>query len=193
MLFLLKARWTTACLGLAVLTLLGIVLKVVGHARGWPEGASPGVTATAVLIGIGAVAIVLTSDGVVHGLSCLVFGEKYLRRYRELAGLFRGQTYAAIVAGALMAGIGEELVFRGLSLSPIYLFGGAVVFGLLHHVRRDFWPFTIWAIWEGMLFAAALYATEMLCVTMFAHFLHDLIGFLIFRHVNRVDPSTTSA
>ena len=77
-------------------------------------------------------------------------------------------------------------------MSPIYLFGGAVVFGVLHHIRRDLWPFTVWAVWQGVLFAVALYATELLTVTMPAHFCHDFIGFLIFRYFNRTDSSGRS-
>jgi membrane protease YdiL (CAAX protease family) len=128
---------------------------------------------------------VLVSDVVIHGLLCVLWGAGYRQRHRQLARIFRSQNRFAIVFGALMAGVGEELVFRGGSLSPVYLFGGAVVFGLLHHIRRELWPFTVWAIWQGVLFAAAVYVTEMLTVTMVAHFLHDLIGFLIFRHLNR--------
>jgi membrane protease YdiL (CAAX protease family) len=83
-----------------------------------------------------------------------------------------------------MAGLGEELVFRGLSTDGRYLIASAVAFGLLHHIRRSLWPFTLWAVWEGLLFAAALWYFEALSVTMTAHFLHDLAGFLIFRHLN---------
>ena len=100
--------------------------------------------------------------------------------------------FALVLIGALMAGVGEELVFRGASLSQTYLFGGAVVFGLLHHIRRDLWPFTIWAVWQGLLFATALYLTELLFVTMVAHFLHDFIGFLIFRYINRLESPAKS-
>ena len=90
-----------------------------------------------------------------------------------------------MVAGAAMAGVGEELVFRGLSRAPAVLLLSAVAFGLLHHIRRRLWPFTLWSIWEGMIFAAALWWTGELAVTMTAHFLHDLLGFLIFRVENR--------
>ena len=63
-----------------------------------------------------------------HGLFCLLFGAAYRRRHRELVEVFRGQSTAAILAGAAMAGLGEELVFRGLSTSPLYL-AGALVLG----------------------------------------------------------------
>jgi membrane protease YdiL (CAAX protease family) len=187
MLFLLKRRWFPALLGLAVLGLIGFAL------RAFQSGAPVELTPYALMLGLAALGIVLCSDGAVHGILLLVWGDEYRRRHRALAGVFQGQTLIAIVIGSLMAGVGEELVFRGASMSPIYLFGGAIVFGVLHHVRRDLWPFTVWAIWQGMLFALALYATQMLAVTMTAHFLHDFIGFLIFRYFNRMDSSGGSA
>jgi membrane protease YdiL (CAAX protease family) len=183
MLFLLKQHWTSAFLGLTVLSLIGLI------GRAYQFGAPVEVTAHAACLGLGVLVLVLVSDVAIHGLLCLLWGEEYRRRHREFAAIFRGQSLAAILIGALMAGVGEELVFRGISLSSAYLFGGALFFGLLHHIRRGLWPFTVWAMWQGLLFAAAVYVTEMLFVTMVAHFLHDLIGFLIFRYLNRVNLS----
>lgn len=183
MLFLLKRTWPPALAALVLLAALGIGVRTLRG--GGPEF---GFSLRDTVLGVAVAAGVLVNDASLYGLFCLVFGESYRHRHRALAAIFRDQRFAAIVVGAAMAGIGEELIFRGLSLSPYYLLGGAVVFGLLHHVRRDLWPFTIWAAWEGVLFATALYVTEMLAVTMIAHFLHDLIGFLIFRYLNQVAP-----
>jgi membrane protease YdiL (CAAX protease family) len=182
MLFLLKKRFITAAAGLTVLTAVGLSL------RAWLPGVLIALTPAAFGLGVLVFLAVLLSDGTIHGLLLLIWGKEYRRRHRALASLFRGQAFAAILLGALMAGIGEELVFRGVSLSPTYLFGAAILFGLLHHIRLDLWPFTIWSIWQGFLFATAIYITEALCVTMVAHFLHDLAGFLIFRHLNRQHP-----
>jgi membrane protease YdiL (CAAX protease family) len=178
MLFLLKRTWPGGLLGLAVLTALGIGLR-------WmlPDVPQLLVSPAAVLLGLGLFAAVVASDLLLHGVFCLAFGESYKRRHRELAAVFRGQGLAAMLAGAAMAGVGEELVFRGLSLSPYYLAGAAVVFGLLHHVRRSLWPFTLWSVWQGLLLAGGLYWTGNLFVTMEAHFLHDLAGFLVFRYL----------
>jgi membrane protease YdiL (CAAX protease family) len=179
MLFLLKRRWTGGLLGLAVLALVGVGLRRL-------LGAGPPVVVSlaAALLGAAAFAVVLASDVTLHGLFCLVFGAPYRRRHRELAEVFRGQTTAAILAGAAMAGLGEELVFRGLATGPVYLAVAAVVFGLLHHVRGPLWPFTLWAMWQGLLLGAAVLLTGDLFVSMVAHFLHDLTGFLIFRYLN---------
>jgi membrane protease YdiL (CAAX protease family) len=179
MLFLLKRTWPAALAGLAVLTGLGIGLR-------WVLAGAPPVLISplAALLGVGLFATVVASDLLLHEALSFTFGQKYVLRHRALAAVFRGQTAAAMLAGAAMAGVGEELVFRGLGASPYYLAGAAVLFGLMHHVRRSLWPFTLWAIWQGLLLAAALYWTGNLFVVMEAHFLHDLSGFLVFRYLN---------
>jgi membrane protease YdiL (CAAX protease family) len=179
MLFLLKRRWQTALAGTAALAALGLGLRLI------LPGAVPfGFSAEAVLLGVGVFSAVLVSDALLYGLACLTFGEAYRRKHRELTALFRGQTLAAVLVGALLAGVGEELVFRGLSTAPAYLGCGVVVFGALHHIRASLWPFTLWAAYQGLLFAVALSLTGVLAVPMVAHFLHDLAGFLLFAHLN---------
>jgi membrane protease YdiL (CAAX protease family) len=180
MLFLLKRTVPGSLLGLAVLALVGLAVRHFQSAPvplelSWPL----------VGIGLAVCGVVLCSDGLLHGALWLLFGRRYLGRYEELAGVFRRQSYAAMVCGALMAGVGEELVFRGCGGTAAYLLPAAVVFGLLHHIRRDLWPFTLWSVWEGTLFALALLYTGQLLPTMVAHFLHDVAGFLIFHHLNK--------
>jgi membrane protease YdiL (CAAX protease family) len=185
MLFLLKRTWLGGLAGLVLLALLGLGLR---HLLPDPPPIEP--SGHNLLLGVAVVGGVLLSDVSLHGLFCLVFGDTYRRRHRELAAVFRGQSLAAILAGAAMAGFGEELVFRGLSLDGRYLIASAVLFGLLHHIRWSLWPFTVWAIWQGLLFAAALWYFQHLAVTMTAHFLHDFSGFLIFRWLNANTPET---
>ena len=187
MLFLLKRTSLTALLALAALSALGLGLRrLIG------DGVPPlTFTPHLILLGVGVCGAALVSDALIHGGLSLAFGRPYLERYRELAATFRGQTFGAMFAGAAMAGMGEELVFRGLSRAPAVLLLLAVAFGLLHHVRWRLWPFTLWSIWEGVVFAAALWWTGELAVTMTAHFLHDVLGFLIFRVENRREPPTS--
>jgi membrane protease YdiL (CAAX protease family) len=180
MLFLLKRTWLPALLAGVFLALVGLGLRPIVPAPtpfdfSWPH----------VELGVVVWACVLTSDAVIHGVLLFVFRDAYRRRHRELSGFFRDQRTSAILAGALMAGVGEELVFRGLSLDPVALGFSAVAFGLLHHIRLELWSITIWSMWQGVLFALALTWTGSLCVTMTAHFLHDASGFLLFRWLNR--------
>jgi len=181
MLFLLKRDWRSALAALAGLVALGAGLRGVVHDP-TPFDATPRNLA----LGVAACALILISDVLGNGLLWLLCGDRYRDRCLELAGVFRGQSIPAILAGSLMAGLGEELVFRGLGTGPVYLVAAAFVFGALHYIRRSLWPFTVWACYEGLLFAAALMLTGSLCVTMTAHFLHDLVGFLVFRYVNRL-------
>ena len=181
MLFLLKRTVPGALAALAALAALGLLLRrLIGNAVP-PLRFTPGL----ILLGVGTCGAALVGDALIHGGLSLTFGRTYQERYRELAGIFRGQSIAAMIAGSAMAGVGEELVFRGVSRAPAVLLALAVAFGLLHHVRWRLWPFTLWSIWEGVFFAAALWWTGELAVTMTAHFLHDVIGFVIFRIENR--------
>jgi membrane protease YdiL (CAAX protease family) len=177
MLFLLKRSVAGSLLGLLVLALLGVSLR--GLVGGPP-----------LVVGAGAFVVVLAVDGALHGLLCLTFGKRYQSKYRELVELFQNQSFLAMLAGAALAGVGEELLFRGLSADPLFLIASATVFGLLHHVRRSLWPFTLWATFEGLLFGVALVWTGVLCVPMVCHFLHDLTGFGIFRFLNRRAPAS---
>jgi membrane protease YdiL (CAAX protease family) len=180
MLFLLKRTVPTALGALLILTALGLALRHSHGDRATPLHFTPWL----VLLGVGVCGIVLVSDALIHGTLLLAFGEAYRRRHVELAAVFRDQTLPALVSGALMAGVGEELVFRGWGTELTYLLPMALLFGVLHHIRGSLWHATVWAVWEGVLFALALYLTEQLAVTMTAHFLHDLCGFLLFRQVN---------
>jgi membrane protease YdiL (CAAX protease family) len=180
MLFLLKRSVSRALAGLLALLALGLALRQ----GDWPV---PPLRAswTGLVQGLAVFAVVVVSDGVIHGTLCLTFGERYRARYRELERVFRNQNLAAVGMGALMAGVGEEMVFRGGCLEPGYLLPMALVFGLLHHIRASLWPITLWSIWEGLLFVIALLFTGELLAVMVAHTLHDGFGFLVFRWDNR--------
>jgi membrane protease YdiL (CAAX protease family) len=180
MLFLLKRNVFTALAALLVLAALGLTLRHFLGGLATPLQFS----LRLVLLGAGVCAGVLASDALIHGTLHLIFGDAYRNRHVELAAVFRGQTIAAILSGSMMAGVGEEMVFRGLGTTLDYLLPMALLFGALHHIRRSLWYATVWAVWEGVLFAIALYVTGELAVTMTAHFLHDLVGFLIFRRLN---------
>jgi membrane protease YdiL (CAAX protease family) len=182
MLFLLKRTWIGGLAGLVVLALVGLGLRRLA-----PAPPPLDLSARTVALGVAVFALVLCSDGIIHGL-LLLGGQGYRRLHAELVQVFRGQSWGAILAGAAMAGVGEELVFRGLARDPLYLGTSAVAFGLLHHLGGRLWPFTLWAVWQGVLFGAALWWTEALGVTMVAHFLHDLTGFVIFRRLRGLIP-----
>ncbi len=137
------------------------------------------------------VAAIGASDALLHGLLLLAFRERYLARYRALVEHFRPQRPREIAAGALLAGLGEEPIFRGVLLQglmtvagappAIAIGGSALAFGALHAAReRKLWPFAVWAVWEGALLGIAYVASGSLAVTMAAHAAHDAAGFAWF-------------
>jgi hypothetical protein len=176
MLFLLKRTWPGSVTGLAVLFLAALASH---HLVG--GGAPFVVNLWSAGLGLAVCAGAIVSDGLLHGVLIWAGGTGYRQRFHELAGVFRKQSLGAMAAGSLMAGLGEEPFFRGLSTDPLMLGTLAVAFGLFHHIRRRLWPFTLWAIYEGLLFAAAVLFTANLFVSMVAHGLHDLVGFAILR------------
>ncbi|OAI54004.1 hypothetical protein AYO44_03735 [Planctomycetaceae bacterium SCGC AG-212-F19] len=142
-----------------------------------------------------AILVMAASDGVVHGLLTLVFGERYRVRYRALAEFFSPQHVPQMIAGGLLAG-GEELLFRGVMLEALRTVAGlhaiaavsitALVFGLAHTIlQRLLWPFTFWAIWEGVLLGGVYVLSGSLAVVVVLHVLHDIVGFVIFAFQRR--------
>jgi membrane protease YdiL (CAAX protease family) len=185
MLFLLKCRWQDSLGALIVLVFLALCLRQLLHLWfvAFPNfwgGPRLDNSWHAALAAVAVFALVICSDGIIHFTLLLGWGTSYRVRFRELAGLFRKQKYGDMLAGAVMAGLGEELLFRGISLEPAVLVATSILFGLLHHVRRRLWPFTLWSIYQGLLFAVVVYLTGNLFITMVAHFLHDFCGFVVF-------------
>jgi membrane protease YdiL (CAAX protease family) len=185
MLFLCKRSVSSSIVVLAALLGLALLLRRTLATGPLVEWSLPALATGLVVYGL-----VLLSDGLLHQSFRFALGEPYRERFHELAEVFRKQSAAAMFAGALLAGLGEEAFFRGIGTDPVILALGAVMFGLLHHIRRRLWLFTLWAGYEGFLFAAALYVTQNLAVTMVAHFLHDLTGFGIFRRERGRIPCT---
>src|SRR5262249_12635474 len=110
MLFLLKRSWPHALLGLVLLAALGFGLRSLLHGVSGIH-----LSLTTLLFGVTAFTVVVVSDVLLHGTCCAVFGAAYWERHRALVEVFRGQSLAAILAGAAMAGFGEEPLFRGLT------------------------------------------------------------------------------
>lgn len=139
-----------------------------------------------------ALAAIMASDGLLHGLLWAVLGEKYLRYYRALANHFSRQGVAEILAGGLLASA-EEMFFRGVVLevvaykwgwgAPAGIFVAALLFALAHFIpSRRLAPFTLWAFWEGVLLGLVFVLSGSLLVAMCVHALHDIAGFTLFAY-----------
>jgi len=139
---------------------------------------------------IGGLALVAVSDGLLHGLSSLLFGRRYLNRYQSLARYFSAQGGAEIAACGLLAA-GEEFLFRGVLLQgaagqlgwrdPAALFLSALAFALMHLINRpSLAPFVLWAFWEGVLLGIVYLVSGSILTTALLHALHDVGGFTLF-------------
>ncbi|MFW6124910.1 MAG: type II CAAX prenyl endopeptidase Rce1 family protein [Pirellulales bacterium] len=175
MLFLAKKRVIPAVVLLAVFAVVGLVVR-----RWLPSPTPIAPDGTALGLGVFAAAVMLALDGLLHMLGVRWGGAPYARRLANLYETFRGQTYAAAFAGALLAA-GEEWIFRGLDDRAVPLALAALVFGLCHYLPRAGWLFAVWAVWEGVVLASVVGMTGNLAVSMTAHGVHDLAGFLWFR------------
>ncbi len=110
-----------------------------------------------------------------------------LRELWELSGDLLGPvvarvTFAELVVVSLFAGIGEELLFRGLLQSWLGTYGLLValvvpnlLFGVLHWVSRDY---AVCAFCIGLYFSCLLHFADSvnLVTLMIAHSLYDLVA-----------------
>jgi membrane protease YdiL (CAAX protease family) len=191
MLFAVKNRLGPTLLLLAVFVAGSLTLRhVLGLDWRWEWRPELG---GELLLGIAALAL---SDGALHGLFALTLGSWYRRRYRALVEYFRPQGAWEIFAAGLLAG-GEELLFRGVLLEALRSLAGwppgvavlisAVAFGALHWLpSRQLLPFTLWAVWEGVLLGGVYVLSGSLLVCLVLHFLHDIAGFSLFAYQRRM-------
>lgn len=99
------------------------------------------------------------------------------RLYRELLfPLFRASTSIEIIVISLLAGVGEELFFRGAVQPEWGLIAASVVFGLCHVGGRVTLPLGIWAACTGVLLGWLLIATGGLLAPIVAHAAYDALA-----------------
>jgi membrane protease YdiL (CAAX protease family) len=196
MLFAAKRRAPHALLVLVLLAAVALPLGAAETLRGRPP--LP-VTLRAALLGLAAL---LAADGVIHLAAGMVGGGAYRRAYRRLAEYFGGQRPAGVLAGSLLAGAGEELLFRGVLLpraleagwpAPAAVAAVGGLFGALHWLPgRLPGIFALWAAWQGVVLGALYVAGGSLPACMVAHAAHDAVGFLLLAR-ERAVPVTPAA
>jgi len=141
--------------------------------------------------GIG-LAVIVSSDAVVHFCLVGLFRHGYVSRLRALAEYFRPQSAMVMVLGGVMAGA-EEMFFRGVILTALHETAhwsemqagaaAALLFGLAHTLpHRSLWIFGVWAVWEGALLSWIFLQTDSLAATALAHMIHDAAGFAVLRN-----------
>jgi membrane protease YdiL (CAAX protease family) len=99
------------------------------------------------------------------------------RLYRELLfPLFRASTPIEIVVISLLAGIGEEVLFRGAMQPEWGLIATSLVFGLFHVGGRLTMALGIWAACTGALLGWLTIATGGLLAPIVAHITYDALA-----------------
>ena len=112
---------------------------------------------------------------------------------RHLLPLFRGCTRPQIVAIATAAGIGEEVLFRGLIQGILTDFGGSaagllgagVLFGLAHMITRTY---AVLAALVGIYLGWLAIVGEGLWVPIVVHALYDFVALSIWIREAPVEP-----
>lgn len=108
----------------------------------------------------------------------------------ELKMLVEGATGAQLVLLALASGVAEELFFRGAVQPSAGLVVTSLAFGLLHvGPRREFLPWTLWAMVMGLVLGGVYELTGALEGPVLAHVLVNAVNLrVIARHDGRLDP-----
>jgi hypothetical protein len=97
-----------------------------------------------------------------------------------LAGLLGHLRWWEMVALSCLAGLSEEVFFRGILQPEIGLALASLVFGLLHAISL---PYVVWATLMGGYLGCLLQLTQHLWVPIITHTLVDLVGLWYIRLV----------
>ncbi len=90
--------------------------------------------------------------------------------------LFERARLWEIVLVSLLAGLGEEMLFRGVLQPLLGIAAASVLFGLVHVGGRSFVGYGVWASCIGGLFGALAVATGGLTAPVLAHAVYDALA-----------------
>ena len=163
----------------SIIMLLGavVLLLVSGYTLSWLGSLDLSTILTSMVV------VVVTYAFIYWLTSHAWLNTKEMRQLNtQLVALFKGLTWPQIIALSICAGVGEELLFRGLlqtwlvaKLNPLWgILGASVVFGLMHYLN-SIYIFLTFVL--GCLFGVAYYLTDSLLLIMIAHAVYDIIAF----------------
>ena len=109
----------------------------------------------------------------------------WLRVFRDnvhtfLAPLLGGLQWSEMLALAGLAGLSEEVFFRGVLQQKLGLLPASLVFGVLHALSL---PYMIWATVTGLYLGWLLLVTQTLWVPIVTHTVIDFMGLVYIRLV----------
>ena len=158
---------------LAVALLLGLVLAV-------PFWASARVDFVSIATGIVAGLVLLAGASAITE-SSFAFAIQMRRDMDRLLGLFRGATLPDFLFISVLAGLGEEALFRGVIQGglahyvgmPMAIAVAAALFGLAHYISRTY---VVFATALGALFGVLYAWSGNIAVPMIAHGAYDVVA-----------------
>jgi membrane protease YdiL (CAAX protease family) len=109
------------------------------------------------------------------------FVESLLDDIRRVTGLFKGYSWAKIICIAALAGLGEELLFRGFLQNwlagyvhvALAILIASIIFGLLHYLSHAYFISTVIM---SIAFGAGYYYSSSLLMVVVWHGVYDLIA-----------------
>lgn len=112
-----------------------------------------------------------------------------IARLRELTRtvfgpMFAPLSIAELAAISALAGLGEEIFFRG-AMQPVFGWPAATVAFALCHVTRRSWILGAWALAAGGFLAALAIVTEGLLAPIVAHAVYDFVALIWIRRLSR--------
>jgi membrane protease YdiL (CAAX protease family) len=166
-------------------------LGVTGVWRGYDAAVIVGVLVTQT-VGSGLTALILQQLGVLK-----LEGRAVMDLFQTFSAYPFGAFVAAAFALALLAGVGEELIFRGYVITRLERLGlgpwgcillSALTFGLVHWPGYGLLPALSKAVWFGIPTGAYFWYRRNLGPLMVAHTLLDFLGFLLVYAVGKFAP-----
>ena len=166
----------------AGIVVLGLIPLMVFDIRVALEGLT-----TAGYLALGTLAGLLTYGALLLlSLMDVLSSDTMKRHIRDLHRFVRSQRWPVLVGLAVLAGIGEELLFRGViqgwvgqHLGTVAgILAGAMVFGLAHAMSRAYF---LVATALGALFGVAYALTDSLQLVMVWHAVYDLVVIAVLR------------
>jgi len=113
-----------------------------------------------------------------------------LKKMEEFFFNILGQlSFLQILSVALLSGLTEEILFRGILLHYTGFWISSILFGIMHFpVKKTLIPWTVFAILVGFLFAYLMISFNNLAMVSAAHFTVNFINLLLLNKKNPFDP-----
>jgi membrane protease YdiL (CAAX protease family) len=132
---------------------------------------------------IAALALALINLGFLHARHNSWPGRSLRHVCRQIVRpLFEHVSAGHIAIVSILAGLGEELLFRGALQPLIGWFGASIVFGGVHVAGRGFIGYGLWAAFIGALFGGLMEWTGGLTAPVVAHAVYDAAALAYVRY-----------